>query len=95
MPESDVYHIQHSDGEGGLLSKCEPAWQFVDEHRSLGDVLIHCLQGANRSPTVCAGYRITRDGLSAEQALSEVLRRRPPAWHINSANVADIVALGR
>lgn len=50
---------------------------------------------ANRSPTVYCGYRITRDRVRAEAILLEVLARRPPAWHINPANVEGLLALDR
>lgn len=95
MPSVPMFHVEHEDRSEGLLAKCEPAWRFVDEHRARGPVLFHCLQGANRSPTVYCGYRITRDRVRAEAILLEVLARRPPAWHINPANVEGLLALDR
>lgn len=95
MPNVPMFHVEHEDRGEGLLAKCVPAWAFVDEHRARGPVLFHCLQGANRSPTVYCGYRITRDQVSAEAILLEVLSRRPPAWYINRTNVEGLQQLAR
>lgn len=95
MPSVPMFHVEHEDQGEGLLVKCEPAWRFVDEHRAQGPVLFHCLQGANRSPTAYCGYRITRDRVSAEAILLEVLARRPPSWYVNRTNVEGLLALAR
>ncbi len=93
MPSVPMFHVEHEDQGEGLLTKCVPAWAFVDQHRTRGPVLFHCLQGANRSPTAYCGYRITRDRVRAEDILLDVLARRPPAWYINRTNVEALRAL--
>lgn len=94
MPSVPMFHINHEDGSPELLTKCEPAWAFVDEHRQRGSVLFHCLQGASRSVAVFCGYRITRDRVHPQHIMNDVLLARPPAWHLSQVFVSELLTLG-
>ena len=74
--------IVHPDKNPRLLAKCGPAWAFIDRH--LGQpspLLCHCGAGASRSPTLVAGWLMSRLGLSLEAALT-LLLVRPPVLHL-------------
>jgi protein-tyrosine phosphatase len=63
-----------------------PGNAFDDFHRAVltlerfvteaPPVLVHCLAGVGRSPTVVAGYLMRARGLTPEQAVAEVAARR-------------------
>lgn len=44
-----------------------------------GTLLLHCLAGVNRAPTLAAAVLCRRDGLRVEDALQQVLAARPSA----------------
>jgi predicted protein tyrosine phosphatase len=56
------------------------AVEAVLRRRAAGQsVLLHCLAGVNRAPTVAAAVLCRRDGLSADEALARVRAARPAA----------------
>lgn len=44
-----------------------------------GRVLVHCFAGKSRSATVCAAYVMATEGLSLEETLNAIGRKRPAA----------------
>ena len=56
------------------------AVEAVLRERALGrTVLLHCLAGVNRAPTVAAAVLCRRDDLAVDEALARVRRARPVA----------------
>ena len=52
--------------------------KFIDDQRKAGrPVYVHCRAGVNRSPTVVVAYLMWRDGLTRDEALAIVRRKRP------------------
>mmetsp|Transcript_22868 Transcript_22868/g.39172 ORF Transcript_22868/g.39172 Transcript_22868/m.39172 type:complete len:155 (-) Transcript_22868:498-962(-) len=55
----------------------EDCFEFIDQGRRAGGVLIHCLAGRSRSATICIAYLMRMSSLSYEQALQKVQVARP------------------
>ena len=56
------------------------AVEAVLKRRAAGQsVLLHCLAGVNRAPTVAAAVLCRRDGVSVGEALARVRKARPAA----------------
>lgn len=52
--------------------------EFIDKQRKAGrPVYVHCRAGVNRSPTVVAAYLMWRDGVSRDEALAIIHKKRP------------------
>eukprot|EP00055_Hartaetosiga_balthica_P006795 m.22186 g.22186 ORF g.22186 m.22186 type:complete len:383 (-) comp5430_c0_seq1:51-1199(-) len=61
-----------------LVSHFEPAFDFIEEARRAGGcVLIHCMAGISRSPTVAIGYLMKTQQLSLSKAYHLVKTKRP------------------
>eukprot|EP00475_Leptophrys_vorax_P001370 TRINITY_DN10729_c0_g1_i1.p1 TRINITY_DN10729_c0_g1~~TRINITY_DN10729_c0_g1_i1.p1 ORF type:complete len:257 (-),score=81.26 TRINITY_DN10729_c0_g1_i1:704-1474(-) len=59
------------------------AFDFIDEQLSKGNVLIHCVSGVSRAPTMCMSYLVARKDFQLEEAFQLVLSKRPiisPIW---------------
>ncbi len=80
-PPGAWHVINHGDHEPGLVAHGPGAWSFIDRRRDLGPVLVHCGAGASRSPTIVAGYLITRMGMTLPEAMGKLLVR-PQVMHI-------------
>lgn len=80
-PHGAWYVINHGDHEPGLIAQAPAAWAFIDLAKVLGPVLVHCAAGASRSPTIVAGYLITRMGMTLTEAMAKLLVR-PQVMHI-------------
>lgn len=52
---------------------------FVDDHLSRGRVLIHCVAGISRSPSLALCYLHEKEGWSLEEALARIQARRERA----------------
>jgi len=67
------------DDSGFEISKYwESAFKFIDKGvASGGKVLVHCLAGVSRSPTMVLGYIMYRYGVPLKQALEIVTKARP------------------
>lgn len=57
-----------------MLPNC---YEFIHEQRNRTNVLVHCIAGVSRSPTVVAYYLMCLRGWSFEQALAEIRLKRP------------------
>ncbi|VDO69775.1 unnamed protein product [Heligmosomoides polygyrus] len=56
----------------------EDAWKFIEKVRTTGGVvLIHCLAGISRSPTLAISYVMRYKNLSSEEAYKLVKEKRP------------------
>ncbi len=64
----------HAPDEETLLRICEIISNNVKECRR---VYVHCVGGLGRTPTVLAAYLVYSRGISAEDALREVMRVNP------------------
>eukprot|EP00475_Leptophrys_vorax_P001372 TRINITY_DN10729_c0_g1_i3.p1 TRINITY_DN10729_c0_g1~~TRINITY_DN10729_c0_g1_i3.p1 ORF type:complete len:316 (-),score=104.84 TRINITY_DN10729_c0_g1_i3:704-1651(-) len=54
-----------------------------NEQLSKGNVLIHCVSGVSRAPTMCMSYLVARKDFELEEAFQLVLSKRPiisPIW---------------
>jgi protein-tyrosine phosphatase len=72
------------DGVDHLYSHLEPAVNMIENVLQTGGrVLVHCMGGISRSPTVVTAYVMWRLGLRLTAALAYVRERRPciePNW---------------
>lgn len=53
------------------LKKVETALELLDEWSIKGPVLVHCLQGSDRTGTLCACWRIHHDGWDLDDSIFE------------------------
>lgn len=90
QPSVPVFYVEHADHTEGFVEKCLQAWDFVDRHLPRGDVLLHCLMGASRSPTAAAGWLVSRGVMRAKRALHHLASQRPPALHITDKFIDEI-----
>lgn len=65
------------DGPGNDLGRfCRAVDLLADLVAQAPPVLVHCRAGWSRSPAVVAAYLVRQQGLSADQALAEVVAKR-------------------
>jgi hypothetical protein len=58
----------------------EEAFEFIDAAYSNGHgVLVHCMQGQSRSPTIMTAYLMKKFRMSASKAFQLVLQKHPSA----------------
>lgn len=71
--------IQEHDGDDtNLLAYFSKAVQFIDAaHSKGGSVLVHCVAGVSRSPTIIAAYLIHHYWMSTDEALAHIRTVRP------------------
>jgi protein-tyrosine phosphatase len=51
--------------------------QFIDAAKEKGNILIHCLAGVSRSPTIVAAYLMYKRKWRYKQALALIKQTRP------------------
>lgn len=71
-----VLMLDVMDGHAGLDIHLTEACAFIMQHIKHGCVLVHCAAGLSRSVSVCAAYLCRYAGMSLDQALSLIARRR-------------------
>jgi len=54
------------------FTKC---FDFIDEGRQAGGILVHCLAGVSRSATIAIGYMMKTEGLTFDKAFDFVQQR--------------------
>eukprot|EP01102_Stenamoeba_stenopodia_P008049 TRINITY_DN2283_c0_g2_i2.p1 TRINITY_DN2283_c0_g2~~TRINITY_DN2283_c0_g2_i2.p1 ORF type:complete len:235 (+),score=60.18 TRINITY_DN2283_c0_g2_i2:58-705(+) len=55
----------------------DTAFSFIDEARDKEErILVHCIAGRSRSPTIILGYLITREKMTLQQAYHHVREKR-------------------
>jgi len=54
----------------------DEAFQFIDEGRETGNVLIHCLRGVSRSGTIAAAYVMKKNMITHQEALALLQQKR-------------------
>ncbi|XP_067466774.1 dual specificity protein phosphatase 19-like isoform X2 [Thunnus thynnus] len=65
LPETDIT---------SYLGECS---SFIDQAREQGVVLVHCNAGVSRASSIVIGYLMLREGLSFDDAYSQVKLARP------------------
>ena len=58
----------------------EKAFQFIEEGRKNGKVLVHCAAGISRSSTVVVAYMMKKKGINWKKALEEVQSKHSMAY---------------
>lgn len=53
------------------------AIEFIDEAIEKGNILVHCLAGVSRSPTIVAAYLMYKKKLRYKEALAIIKQTRP------------------
>jgi protein-tyrosine phosphatase len=89
--------VDHEDGVNGLLKHVPKVEPFVRNGLKGGPVLIHCHQGASRSPTVASAIMMLLDNNphSYEKTLTtikQVMLARPPAVHMWKGYIEELFA---
>jgi protein-tyrosine phosphatase len=54
----------------------EQAHEFITQNRKNTNVLVHCIVGASRSPTVVLSYLMKKWGMTLEDALGHLIAVR-------------------
>ncbi|XP_023515308.1 dual specificity protein phosphatase 1-like [Cucurbita pepo subsp. pepo] len=57
----------------------DDCFNFIEEGRQSGGVLIHCFAGVSRSVTITLAYLMKKRGMNLTEALEHVKSRRPQA----------------
>ena len=68
------------DHRAGCLPSLEELQQALDALAQLGDggsVFVHCVAAMERSPLVCLGWLVSRQGLSPQRALDYLMQVHP------------------
>jgi hypothetical protein len=74
-------HLTLSDEEPVPPQSLEEALTFLEDRAELGQkVLVHCVAGISRSPSIVAMYLSLTHGWELEEALEYIRERRPEAW---------------
>lgn len=81
MVAKGVIHMRirmYDRDEEPIYSVFPTACKFMEDAlKGGGAVYVHCLMGMSRSPTLVAAYLIKTHGMSAEEALTFLVARRP------------------
>ncbi|RAL42066.1 hypothetical protein DM860_011849 [Cuscuta australis] len=77
-PSDFVYKvISVSDrADADISQNFEECFQFIDEAKRSGGVLVHCFMGRSRSVTIVLAYLMKKNGISLAQALEHVRSQR-------------------
>ncbi len=74
------YHeVPIADPDERLCDYLPAAMEFIDEARAQGPVLLHCVMGISRSPTLALCYLRHRHGMPLPEALELICARRVQA----------------
>ncbi|KAL0537916.1 hypothetical protein IC582_026907 [Cucumis melo] len=65
--------------EADIKQHFDDCFNFIDEGRQSGGVLVHCFAGISRSVTITVAYLMKKLGMNLTQALEHVKSRRPQA----------------
>jgi protein-tyrosine phosphatase len=60
-----------------IFSTFQLAHDFITAGRRSANVLVHCIVGASRSPTVVIAYLMNKWGMTLEDALAHLIAVRP------------------
>jgi hypothetical protein len=55
----------------------DEVFNFIERVREKGNVLVHCILGISRSATLVLAYLIRKNGISLDEAMALVRRKRP------------------
>ncbi|KAL6188717.1 hypothetical protein ACLB2K_040108 [Fragaria x ananassa] len=80
-PNEFVYKVFHvADKEStDLKQHFDECFNFIEEAKRSGGVLVHCFVGKSRSVTIVLAYLMKKHGMSLSEALEHVKSRRPQA----------------
>ncbi|XP_050368977.1 dual specificity protein phosphatase 1-like [Argentina anserina] len=62
-----------------LKQQFDECFNYIEEAKRSGSVLVHCFVGKSRSVTIVLAYLMKRHGMSLNEALEHVRSRRPRA----------------
>ncbi|MDO8532872.1 MAG: dual specificity protein phosphatase [Dehalococcoidia bacterium] len=75
----DWHRVQLHDGPGNKPADLARALDVLDDLLDRHRTLLHCASGVSRAPFVAAAYLATKEGLTLDEALAAVTRKRPIA----------------
>jgi len=82
-------NVDDSD-DADLLQHLTGCFEYIDNAvKSGGIVLIHCLVGISRSPSIAIAYLMFRDHLSYEEA-AEIVKEKHPLMEPNTGFVRQL-----
>lgn len=79
IPMSPNAPVQAGDKET-CLANLPKAMDFIAANKALGRILIHCRSGKDRTGLVMAAYLIQFEGMTAQEAMDQVLNVRTIAF---------------
>ncbi|CAH9076965.1 unnamed protein product [Cuscuta europaea] len=76
-------------GDVDIAQYFEECFEFIEEGKRSGGVLVHCFLGRSRSVTIVLAYLMKKHGMSLALALEHVRKGRKEAWP-NSGFIAQL-----
>lgn len=73
FPKDFTYlHFPLADTEYDITKYFKPNYDFIEEHRIKGNIIIHCNAGCSRSASMLISYMMIKYNLRFEEALNRV-----------------------
>lgn len=69
----------YDNGSDSLIPHFDAAYQFIEESKHFGGVLVHCRQGVSRSVSFTMAYLMKKNQFTAAEALAYIQLIRPIA----------------